>query len=239
MLALKDNKKIKRFIYSSAGCSLGTINENGEKFITEKEEVSLNLDTPYQITKITGEQYCNYYHKQYNVPVVRARFQNVYGPSELLGAGIWRGSEATIWRNVIPIFMYRALRNEPLNINGTGNESRDFIFIDDICEGLISCAIIQDINGDVFNIATGKSTTIKKLAECIVDISDSSSKITYIPKRKWDNAFQRYASSIKSKEILGFEAKVEIEEGLEKTFDWTKNNMNLIEKTIKKHEVIS
>lgn len=235
---VKDNKKIKRFVYSSAGCSLGTTNEFGEKFITEKEEVSLKLDTPYQITKIAGEQYCNFYHKQYNVPIVRARFQNVYGPGELLGAGIWRGTEASIWRNVTPIFIYKALKNEPLTITGTGEESRDFIYIEDICQGLFKCANVENIEGDVFNISTGKATTITELAELICEISNSSSEIIKVDSRKWDNSFQRYASTEKSKKILDFNAKMQIREGLIKTIKWTKENISLIEKTIEKQKVM-
>jgi len=107
------NKKLNRFVYSSAGCSMGTSNEQECKFIEETEEVTLNLDTPYQISKIVGEMYCNFYSKQFNIPTVRARFQNVYGPGEVLGAGRWRGSDDTIWRNVIPIFIYQALNGLP------------------------------------------------------------------------------------------------------------------------------
>lgn len=232
----KNNKNIERFVYSSAGCSMGLVDENGKKFIVENEEVSLKLDTPYQISKVTGEMYCNFYNQYYHIPTVRARFQNVYGEGEILGAGLYRGSEATIWRNVTPIFIYKALKNEPLFINGNGEDSRDFIYINDICDGLIHCATIKDINSDVFNLATGVPTTIKELAQKIIAISNSSSKIEYLPKRDWDNSFQRFASTEKSKKILDFEAKTNIDIGLKKTIDWTQKNMDMIEKSINKHK---
>jgi nucleoside-diphosphate-sugar epimerase len=72
------------------------------------------MDSPYSISKIVGEFYMVYYHDQHNLPTVRARFQNVYGPGEILGAGKWRGTPATVWRNVTPTFIYKALKGEPL-----------------------------------------------------------------------------------------------------------------------------
>ncbi len=72
--------------------------------------MSLDLDSPYQISKVVGEFYSDYYHHQHGLPTVQARFQNVYGPGEILGAGRWRGTSATVWRNVVPTFVYRALQ---------------------------------------------------------------------------------------------------------------------------------
>ena len=101
--------------------------------------MSLWLDTPYQISKIVGEFYSNYYFKQHKLPVVKARFQNVYGPGEVLGAGQWRGTSATVWRNVIPSFVYRAIKQLPLSVDNGGVASRDFIFARDIARGLMHC----------------------------------------------------------------------------------------------------
>ncbi len=230
------DKKLNRFVYSSAGCSMGISNEENCKFIEELEEVTLKLDTPYQISKIVGEFYCNFYHKQFGIPTVRARFQNVYGPGEILGAGRWRGSDATIWRNVVPIFIYQALKNSSLTILGSGDESRDFIYVDDIVDGLIKCATVKDIYGDVFNVSYGAQTTIRDLAELIVEKTNSSSKIIFKNRRDWDSSYQRFASTKKSENILSFKATTCIEDGLDKTIEWTKNNFELIEKTIYKHK---
>ncbi len=236
LLEYYKNKNINRFIYSSAGCSMGNENQNKCKYIEESEEVSLKLDTPYQISKITGEFYCNYYYKLFNLPVVRARFQNVYGPGEILGAGRWRGSDATIWRNVIPIFIYKALKNLPLTICGSGQESRDFIFVDDIVDGLIKCAITTDISGDVFNLCIGKQVKIIDLAEMIINKTNSTSIVNYINKREWDSSHQRFASIQKSKKILDFESKIQLDDGLDKTIKWTLDNIKMITQTINKHK---
>ena len=89
--------------------------------------------------------------------------------------------------------------------------------------------------GDVYNIGSGVETTIAELAEKIKDLSGSKSKIQYLPKRDWDNSGKRFASTVKSREILGFEAIVPISEGLKVTINWTKENIKLIERNINKH----
>ena len=97
----------------------------------------LDLDSPYQISKVVGEFYSVYYHRQHGLPTVRARFQNVYGPGEMLGAGRWRGTPATVWRNVTPTFVYRALKGLPLQLDNGGVASRDFVYVEDIARGLL------------------------------------------------------------------------------------------------------
>ena len=92
----------------------------------------LDLDSPYQISKVVGEFYSVYYHRQHGLPTVRARFQNIYGPREILGAGRWRGTPATVWRNVTPTFVYRSLKGMPLLLDNGGQASRDFVYVGDI-----------------------------------------------------------------------------------------------------------
>ena len=106
----------------------------------EDAPVSLFHDSPYSISKLIGEMYGNYYFSRYGLPFVRARFQNVYGPGEILGAGRWRGTPHTVWRNVTPTFVWKALHREALPVENGGIASRDFIFVEDIARGLIACA---------------------------------------------------------------------------------------------------
>ena len=98
----------------------------------------LDLDSPYQISKVVGKFYAVYYHGRHDLPTVRARFQNVYGPGEILGAGRWRGTPATVWRNVTPAFVYRALKGMPLQLENEGLATRDFIYVGDIVDGLLA-----------------------------------------------------------------------------------------------------
>ncbi len=228
-------KNLKKVVYSSAGCSVAKKTFDEAVATTEESPIEINMDSPYSISKLIGEFYSNYYYKQSGLPVVRARFQNVYGPGEILGAGNWRGTYATIWRNVTPTFIYKALKGINIPLENEGIATRDFIYVEDICRGLMLCALRGEA-GDVYNIGSGVETSIAQLAESIKRLTQSTSKIEYLPKRAWDNSGKRYASTQKSKEKLGFEAEVSHEEGLKRTIDWTRENIKIIDRCISKHE---
>ncbi len=232
---VKSFSKVKKIVYASAGCSVAKKTSGHAVATTEKSPIEINQDSPYSISKIIGEFYSVYYYKQHGMPTVRARFQNVYGPGEILGAGKWRGTPATVWRNVIPIFIYKALKGEALPLENAGVDSRDFIFVEDICRGLIACAI-KGKPGDVYNLASGTETTISELAYMINDLTDNQSGFTHLPKRSWDSSGRRFGSTIKSERVLGFRAATVLKNGLIATIIWTRDNMELIDSTIARHK---
>lgn len=231
---IKNFRKIDKIVYSSAGCSVAEKTFDEASATEEKEYTGIKHDSPYSISKIIGEFYSVYYYNQHNLPTVRARFQNVYGPGEVLGAGKWRGTPATVWRNVTPTFIYNALKGNPLPLENEGIASRDFIYVEDIARGLMACAL-KGKAGDVYNIASGKETTIRELAELINRYTENKGGLKLLPKRPWDNSGKRFGSTEKSKRELGFEAKIPVEEGLKRTIEWTRANKDIIEKTINKH----
>lgn len=231
---VKAFKNLKKLVYSSAGCSVAEKTFDEPTATVEKEITSIKHDSPYSISKIVGEFYSVFYFNQHKVPVVRARFQNVYGPGEILGAGSWRGTTATVWRNVTPTFIYRAIKGLPIKLDNGGDASRDFIFVEDICKGLLACALKGDA-GDVYNIASGRDTKILELSQKIIAITNSTSQLELMPKRPWDTSGKRFGSTEKSKEKLGFEAAIGIDEGLKTTIEWTIANLPMIEKTMQKH----
>lgn len=232
---VKDYKNIKKLVYSSAGCSAAEKTFNEAKSTTEEAPISLIQDSPYSISKIIGEFYSVYFYRQHELPTVRARFQNVYGPGEILGAGKWRGTSATVWRNVTPTFIYRALKGIPLTVENKGIATRDFIYVKDVSRGLIACAI-KGKPGDVYNIASGKEMRIIDLAKTINELTGNSAGIEFLPKRPWDNSGKRFGSTDKAKMELEFESKVAIKDGLIITVKWTNDNMATIEKCISKHK---
>lgn len=233
---LKDFQKLKRVVYVSTGCALAAKGDGPVEPVVEDGLIPLDFDSPYQISKVVGEMYSLYYHRTHNLSVVRVRFQNVYGPGEVLGAGQWRGTPATIWRNVVPTFIYRALKEQPLLVHGRGEGTRDFIYVDDIVEGLLRCALTAGAEGDVFNLASGEEVSILQLAEMINDLTGNPASIEFIPARKWDRSINRYGSTEKARKCLGFEAKVDLEDGLTDTMVWTKENLARIERCIHQHE---
>jgi UDP-glucose 4-epimerase len=227
-------KVLRKLVYAASGCTLAPHTFGAAEAVTEDGPVPLDLDSPYQISKVVGEFYSVYYHKQHRLPTVRARFQNVYGPGEVLGAGRWRGTPATVWRNVTPTFIYRALKGEPLKVDNGGIASRDFIYVDDIVEGLIRCAL-QGEAGDVYNLASGVETTILELAERVIKLAGGTAAIDFQPQRSWDHAGRRYGSTAKAAQRLGFRSAVGLDEGVARTIAWTRANLDLINRCIAKH----
>jgi nucleoside-diphosphate-sugar epimerase len=231
----KNSTNLKKIVYSSAGCVVAQKTYDIPNATTEDTNVSLYLDSPYQMSKIFGEFYGNYYYKHHNLPFVKARFQNVYGPREILGAGLWRGNTSTIWRNVIPCFIWKALHNMPLNLDNAGETTRDFIYIEDIVDGLILCAL-NGKPGGVYNLASGIETKIRTLAEIIINILNSKSELELKPQREWDNSGRRFGDTSKSENEISFKCKYNLKYGLEKTIKWTLDNKEIINKCINNHK---
>ncbi|MDQ2984964.1 MAG: NAD-dependent epimerase/dehydratase family protein [Actinomycetota bacterium] len=231
----KDRSRLRKLVYAASGCTLAEHTYGDAEATTEEGPVPLDLDSPYQISKVVGEFYSVYYHRQHGLPTVRARFQNVYGPGEILGAGRWRGTPATVWRNVTPTFVYRALKGLPLRLDNGGEATRDFIYVGDIVAGLIACAE-HGGPGDVYNLASGVETSIRELAETVADLAGGRpDEIELGPPRAWDRSGHRFGSPEKAKRELGFEAAVPLGEGLQRTVDWTRGNLDLIDSCIERH----
>lgn len=193
-------------VYASAGCSIAGHEAPGA--IREDAPVSLHLDTPYQITKALGEFYCNYFAMQ--VPTVRCRFFNSFGPGEVPGA----------YRNVIPNFIWRALHDAPLVITGTGDETRDFVYVDDLVDGLVRSARTPAAHGEAINLGTGRETRVLDLALQVIAACDSQSEILFGARRTWDKADRRQADIGKAQRVLGHAPAITVTDGLRETVAW-------------------
>jgi UDP-glucose 4-epimerase len=233
-LARGNYPELERVVYAAAGCTVAEKTDAAAQATTETDTISLWLDSPYQVSKTVGELYANYYFARHRLPVVRARFQNVYGPREVLGAGRWRGTPATVWRNVTPTFIYRALRGRPLHLENGGTATRDFIYVDDVVAGLMLCAT-QGAPGEAYNIASGVETSIRDLASLIHRLTESTSPLEATAARAWDRSMKRFGEPTKSRTRLGFAATVNLEEGLTATIAWTRANIDRIDACIERH----
>jgi len=232
---LKEIKSLKKVVYAAAACAVAEKTYDAPSATTEDQPVTLYHDSPYSISKIIGELYGNYYFQQHKLPFVKARFSNVYGPREILGAGQWRGTVHTVWRNVTPTFIWRALNGEALPLDNGGNASRDFIFVEDMARGLMACAL-KGALGEVYNLATGRETSILELAKLINEFAGNQTPLDLRPAREWDRSGKRFASTEKSESELGFTANIDIREGVRRTVEWTKANAELIQRSIAKHD---
>jgi len=208
--------EVSKFVFASSGCSV----YGSQAPLPLKEDfVSLHLDTPYQITKLLGELYCNFFYNYYGLPVAIARYFNVYGPGEIPGA----------YRNVIPNFIWWALHKKPLPITGNGEETRDFTFVDDIVEGTLLAGIVPEAVGEAFNLASQTETRIMDIADMINEITGNHGGVEFIARRDWDRIIQRRASIDKARKVLGYEPKTQIKGGIKKTYDWILENQDKIE----------
>jgi nucleoside-diphosphate-sugar epimerase len=211
---------VEKFVFASSGCS---VYGSQAPLPLREDFVSLHLDTPYQINKLVGELYCNYFHDYYKLPVAIARYFNVYGPGEVPGK----------YRNVIPNFIWWAMHNQPLPITGTGEETRDFTFVDDIVDGTLRMGVIEEAVGEAINLASETETRIIDLANWINEITGNKAGIVFKPRRDWDKAIRRRASIEKARKILGYEPKTNMKIGLRKVYDWFRENWENISKSVK------
>lgn len=231
---LKDIRSLKKVVYAAAGCAVAAKTFDGATATHEDAPVSLFHDSPYSISKLVGEMYGNYYFTRHGLPFVKARFQNVYGPGEMLGAGRWRGTPATVWRNVTPTFVWKALHGMQLPVENGGVASRDFIFVEDMARGLMACALRGEA-GEIYNLGSGQEITIRRLAERVNALTGNPTPIALAPARDWDRSGQRFAATEKATEKLGFTAQVTHDEGLRRTVEWTRANRETILRCMLQH----
>ncbi|AFK23239.1 UDP-glucose 4-epimerase [Pyrococcus sp. ST04] len=194
-----------KMIFASSAAVYGN-NQN----LPLREDEPPNPISPYGVSKVAGEYYCKVFHETYGVPVVILRYFNVFGPRQ-----------SSAYAGVISIFIKRALEGKPLVIFGDGKQTRDFIFVKDVVKANILVAEKKRAEGEVFNVATGRETTILELALKIIDLTSSSSSIVFGPPRPGD--IRRSLADISKLRSLGFSPEYSLEDGLAETFKWFKS----------------
>ena len=208
---------IKRFVYAGSGCAI----YGAQAPLPLKEEfMSMHLSTPYQISKMTGELYCNFYYHHYDLPIVKTRFFNSYGPGEVPGQ----------YRNVIPNFIYWAMKGQPLPITGTGKLTRDFTYVMDIVDALLRAGHYDTVIGEEMNIASGVETEIIHMAEMVNTLTGNKAGIAYADRRKWDTKSRLRASIDKANSLMGYDPKTDFKTGLTDCIQWFEQNWDSIDR---------
>lgn len=159
--------------------------------------------TPYAITKLDGEFYLKMYQDQWNVPTASLRYFNVFGP---------RQNPQSAYAAAVPIFINKALQNQPLTIYGDGSQTRDFIYVKDVVKANI---LALQSGNETYNVALGYSTSILELAEKIIEITNSKSQIQFLEERSGDIKHSK-ANPSKFND-LGFKPDYSIKNALEET----------------------
>lgn len=208
---------VKRLVYASSGCGVYGLES---RIPFEEHDISISLHTPYQVTKLLGELYTNYFYNLYDLPIVNARFFNVYGPGEVPGK----------YRNVIPNFFYWAMNGYALPITGDGTETRDWTYVEDIVNGLLAMGIKDEVVGEALNLGSGKENRVIDLAKMVNEITQNDAGINYIQRRNWDVKHRLRSSIEKAKRLLDYKPEIRFEDGLKKVHDWFVENWENIEK---------
>ena len=208
---------VERFVYSSSGCGVYGLDS---KMPFEEHDISISLHTPYQVTKLLGELYTNYFHNLYDMPIVNARFFNVFGPGEVPGK----------YRNVIPNFFYWSMTKQALPITGDGSETRDWTFVGDIVNGLLSMGVEEEAIGEAINLGSGKDHRVIDMANKVNELTGNPEGIAYVARRNWDAKTKLLSSIDKAKDILGYKPTVSFDDGLERVYGWFTDNWENIER---------
>ena len=209
---------VKRLVYSSSGCGVYGLES---KMPFEEHDVSISLHTPYQVTKLLGELYTNYFHNLYDLPIVNARFFNVFGPGEVPGK----------YRNVIPNFMHWSMNSLPLPITGDGTETRDWTYVDDIINGLLAMGVKEEAVGEAINLGSGEEQRVIDMTNMVNKITGNESGIVYMERRDWDVKNRLLSSIDKAKRLLDYKPQMKFEDGLEKVHEWFVDNQDDIQKS--------
>jgi len=207
---------VDRLVYASSGCS---VYGSRAPLPHTEDFVSLQLTTPYQVTKMLGEAYANFFHHHHGLPVAIPRLFNCYGPGQTPGQ----------YRDVIPNFLYWAMKGQPLPLTGTGDETRDFTFIGDVVRGLLLAGTEDAAVGEAFNLASGRETRIADLAATINEITGNQAGTVQADTRRWDVKKRVLASVDKADALLGWRPTTELRVGLERQAAWFRENWDRID----------
>ena len=195
--AAKNNSGCKVVLSTSAA------NYGNNPVLPKVETMFPEPMTPYAITKLDGEYYLKMYLDQYQVPTASLRYFNVFGP---------RQNPESAYAAAVPIFINKALQNEPITIYGDGLQTRDFIYVKDV----VKANILASQKGDeTYNVALGHSTSVLELAEKIIKITNSKSQIKFLEERPGDIKHSK-ANPSKFNQ-LGFKPEYTIDQALEET----------------------
>ena len=193
LIASKD-AKVKKVVYSSSSSIYGD-----QKELPLKEDMLPKPNSPYGLQKLVGEEYCKLFNKLYGLSTVSLRYFNVYGPRIAL-----EGAYAL----VIGAFLKQKMANEPLTIDGDGEQSRDFTHVRDVVRANILAAESNKVgNGEVINIGAGERHSINKIAALI------GGKTVNRPARIGD-VRHTLADNTRAKNLLGWKPEISIEEGI-------------------------
>ncbi len=210
LLELARKHKVKKFVFASSSSVYG----EKEKFPSKESDLPEPVSV-YALSKLTGENLCYTFYKNFGLRTVSLRYFNVYGPYQSLESE---------YACVIPRFITCILKKKNLPVYGNGKQMRDFIFVSEVVTANLLSFLSPKADGQIFNVGQGKSYSILELIDLLKKVSKFEKiKFLFLPKRSGD-VFCTKASIKKINSLLGFKPKMSFKKGLKITFDWFEKN---------------
>jgi len=210
LLKTSSDSGVKRFIYASSAAVYGNILS-----ADRREDMTPNPTSPYGVSKLAAEHYVRLFYKAYGLETVSLRYFNVYGPRQRFDINCAYGGAITI-------FLNRLLRNMPPIIYGDGEQTRDFVFIQDVIEANMLALNSKNAAGEVFNIGTGTSISVNEVAEILKKLLDKTHIKSVHAEPRPTDIRHGYADISKAKKTLGYNPKFPFQQGLAMLVDWYK-----------------
>ena len=206
VLVAAKNFGIERVVYASSASVYGN-----PRIIPIPEEEHLSTLSPYAASKLAGENYCQAFYESYGLPVVVLRYSNVYGVNQ---------SPSNPYSGVISKFFYNLMNNRSPQVHGDGEQTRDFTYVDDAVDATMRAGLSLKAEGEVFNVSSGKETSINDLVEKISLVTETSIPPVYIDRRDIDNIRRRVLNTEKIRRVLRWIPNTTLRIGLDKTYQW-------------------
>jgi len=203
---------IPRVVYSSSTSVYGN-----PRYLPINEDDLTNMLSPYAVSKYAGENYCKAFYESYGLSSAVVRYSNVYGTAQ---------RPDNPYCGVVAKFFESAMAGQPPRIHGDGEQTRDFTFIDDVVEATLLAGISPKADGQVYNVGTGRETTINQLARLVIEITGASVEPAYVDRRDIDNIRRRVVNIEKIRRELRWVPTFTIEQGLRRTYEWLKETTN-------------
>lgn len=209
LVAVRDEKSIKKMVYAASSSTYGDSKE-----LPKKEGNEGNPLSPYAVTKLVNELYADIFSRVYGLHTIGLRYFNIFGP---------RQDPKGAYAAVIPLFMQAVIDHQPPKINGDGETSRDFTFVENAVQANIKALLNTKglPHHEAVNIACGERTTLNQLWDCIQEISGYHSKAIYGPERAGD-VRHSLADISKACQLFGYDPQWKIKEGLKVAFEFYK-----------------
>ncbi|MGB3863400.1 MAG: SDR family oxidoreductase [Candidatus Aminicenantaceae bacterium] len=207
LLASRD-ASVKKVVFASSSSVYGD-----DEHLPKKEGLEGNPLSPYAITKLTGEKYCQVFSEIYGLATVCLRYFNVFGP---------RQDPFSQYAAVIPNFITRLLSDTAPIIHGDGEQSRDFTHVANIVEANLQAALVPDVSGQVFNLGNGVQTSVNGLAKTLTELTKKDIEPVHEEERPGD-VKHSFADISKAEALLNYKPRVSLKDGLLRTIEWFKD----------------